>query len=120
MDMNSTDIAHDIMNEYIDIMKRGHLLNDIMDMAAYRWIRDNVGILDMEKFHEQGSKAYINKAYCQIRPDDELLGFDWKFDSYKDPKFVIITYTTIMNESGKYKTDNEVTLSLKEFEDYIY
>lgn len=111
--MSESNIAY--IAEYINIMHRTRILNDIMSKAAYRWIEENIGIVSSLNENENN----IGKAYCKFRPNDLNIGFDWKFDSWKHPSKIIITYSTIRNEYAAIKEDNEAIVSFEEFEKYI-
>ena len=103
-----------LVNEYIKIMRRTRILNDVLGYAAYKWIQYNVGIADTNAL----SKTQIGKALAEYRRDDDIHGFDWKFDNYREPKFIIISYTVIKNEWGD-EEDKEATLTFTEFEKWI-
>lgn len=104
-----------LISEYINIMNVVRVLNDIFDSAAYKWIQNNIGIADLNK----SSESQLGKAVIEFNPGDIHRGFDWKFDNYKNPQFIIITYSNIHTIYGGIKEDNEVTLSFSEFEKYF-
>ena len=104
-----------LVREYIKIMRRTRILNDIFGYAAYKWIQYKVGIADPNA----PSKTQIGKARVEFRDNDMNLGFDWKFDNYKDPKFIIIEYSTIKNEYGDIDENNTATLTFDDFEKWI-
>ena len=108
-------VRKSLVNEYIKIMRRTRILNYIFGYAAYKWIQYNVGIADPNAL----SKTQIGKALAEYRRDDDIRGFDWKFDNYKNPKFIIIEYSTIKNEYGDIDEDNTATLTFDDFEKWI-
>ena len=103
-----------LIHEYIKLMDRTRLLNDLFGYAAYKWIQYNIGIAEPAA----PSKTQIGKACVEFKPNDIHKGFDWQFDNYREPKFIIISYSTIKNEWGDVE-DNEVTLTFADFEKWI-
>lgn len=110
-----------LIGEYIKIMKRTRILNDVFNYAAYKYIQQKVGVVDLYKFNngEEGSEENIGKAFIEYNNNDLCVGFDWKFNSYQNPEYIIITYSTIMNKYGAIKEDNTAIVTFDEFEKYI-
>ena len=108
-----------LIGEYINIMKRTRILNNVFNYAAYKYIQQKVGIVDLYKYPSEGSKPNIGKAFIEYKNNDLCVGFDWKFNSYQNPVYIIITYNTIKNEYGDIKEDNKAIVTFDEFEKYI-